>query len=201
MFNWAAVKLVYQSIKDHFTTLVVIAAILAGFWLFHHGKSVGVDQERTANEKQQAADRAVAQKVLDAMTAQRDLLQAKLAEDVNRIDATYQQGVKDGQSKTDALVSDLRSNNLRLSVEIRDVRAESATTQLTARATVDYATRRAELSERSAEYLLRLTGRADNVARQLGSCQAYVRTITKAVTDYNQQMQTLSAQAEGKKKG
>ena len=94
----------------------------------------------------------------------------------------YLDGVEDAKNKTDDIVTDLRNDNLRLSVNLK--RAQTTTGKCDVRTDTPTSggnneTERAELSAEDAEFFIRFSKEADDRVRQLTACQSLVTTYSE----------------------
>lgn len=122
------------------------------------------------------------QLVLDTETS----LKNKLAE----VETKGKDKLQEVINEKDTTIANLRSGNLRLSIELRNTSAEAATTELAGATAVRYATYRAELSETASEFLITFGADADRAAVSLGVCQETIRTYRETVEEYNRKYST-----------
>jgi hypothetical protein len=114
-------------------------------------------------------------KILELQTKyQQELLDH--ANNLTAIEAKHAKENKDAQNITNSLIADIRNGNLKL----RDAEATSipsggrTTEQATGPACGCDGTQGGQLSGKASEFLLSLTGEADDTVRQLSACQAVI---------------------------
>lgn len=104
-------------------------------------------------------------------------LELKIAEITNK----YLDGVEDGKDQVSSIITDLNSDNVRLSVNLKRAEATASQCDVRANATTassDNAPERAELSDQDAQFFISLANEADDAVRQLSACQALVLTYS-----------------------
>lgn len=178
----SAALLLLKTWWPEFLAIVVIGAGVGAF----HKYTTGIDAKGYARgvleTKTEYVNRDNAQ-LKAAIAAQVEAekraneAEAKAAAAQTLASANYQKGVKDAQAKTASLVAAARSGALRL----RDPGAKAANcpsvshpvgeAQITAPASGSDGQTGGELSTAASEFLLRLTGEADQIARQLALAQ------------------------------
>lgn len=163
-----------------FNPYVILAAL--GIWLASL-LGVGVWQHKAGVNSVNAAWQAKYTKEVENTAAQIQTLQnaarateqAKAAE-LTALAATYEQEKQNAKRKTDTVITDLRSG----AVKLRDPGAYSLLSDCSACAGTTPASRLGngetgtELSATTSEFLVTLTGEADEVVQQLTACQAVI---------------------------
>lgn len=161
---------------------LIIALLLAwlasvvgvGYW--QH--SAGVTATTLAYAKRDNADLAAANSKIKALEETYRLAEQLRAAQISNIADTYEKELKNANDKTTALIAAARAGTVRLhdpqAARLPADGSHTAQTITGPGGCDDQAG--AELSEPSAEFLLALTGEADDVTRQLGACQAVVRS-------------------------
>lgn len=103
--------------------------------------------------------------------------------------SAYQKGLSDGAATQKDIVARHRSGDLSLSIPTRQAAAGSVGPEGAAAAGLGRCDgpARAELSDEAAEFLTGLASEADGVVRQLGACQADVRTLERQFRELRSQ--------------
>jgi prophage endopeptidase len=158
--------------------ILAIAAVLSGVGLYALGRSDGRDMERKATLAQKLKDQA-------AYAAEKARLQEEVrgkeeayAKASSAADAAYEKGRRDGTVQTKRDLAAIRTGDLVL----RDpgggrapsgggIRSPGAPT---GKCDAEAGTR---LSPEAAEFLLSLTGEADEVVKQLTACQVLLDAV------------------------
>jgi hypothetical protein len=169
----------------------VVLFVLCVVFLVGGGYYLGKKAEQTAQAERKVVALEKYQNDTEQLRKQRDDLQVLYAEKKEKVVIEYVEVIKYVDKTEDELVDQLRSNNLRLSVRLRDAEASAATANLSAAAVGTHAARRAELHEETATALIRLTSDADRVAATLGACQDYVWLQHNQVVDYNKMVEVF----------
>lgn len=169
--------------------LIALAAILGSYWgTFEYGVSVGELQERDANN-QRVADAEKEAKDAELRHKQyKRLAEDTLATVIAEAEQKYLKGLKETKNETDSLINDLRNDNLRLSIELKNPRPTPRTCDAGTDSStigVHHGTTRAELSETASGFLISLTGEADERVHQLSACQDTLEGYVEQSKQYN----------------
>lgn len=160
-------------------TLYLVAAgaalaLVVNVATFYAGKRAGetriqaqwneaVRVQAEARAQQQAEHRDAERRWEEQLRETTDELHAKLV---------------DLEAQASNTIDDLRAGNLRLQERFRACTATAAVPDAAGATSRNDAPDAGGLSESDALFLVRLAATADQVARQLSACQAYVRSIT-----------------------
>lgn len=182
----------FLTIKANFKAILAavgIALILViGWFLYGAGKTAG---------QKDCADDRIAQ--LEAINKQYSEAQTKILElqkerdDARKALADKEQAIaKEAQEQIDevkdnqiTVVDNLRRTIDGMSVDLRDAKANAATSRLAADTVASYARDQARLSESAVRFFVGEAGRADQTAIVLGSCQRVLKGREQAINEYN----------------
>lgn len=154
--------------------------------------NAGVASERQVWEKKREEEIAAYNEEVRRLTELVISTQVELSSKLAKLEEDSQKKLKGVIDEKDAIITKLRSGNLRLSIELRDAAAEAATTELAGATAVRHATYRAELSRASSEFLITFAADADIAATALGTCQETIRLYRRTVEEYNQKYLSYS---------
>ncbi len=172
--------------KPYIYFVIALAWIcsLTGVGYWQHGEGVKTErldwQARESNELREANNKIT---MLQEQARQKE---ADHAQALSLISSNYQKELNDANKQNKALTDAVRSGQLRL----RDHNASCQSANRSDSGTVGPGTSRrdggagAYLSTEAAEFLLGLTGEADDVVRQLKACQAVVREDRNAHAEF-----------------
>lgn len=150
---------------------VFVSSCLGCYW---YGNSVGKDAERVEWQQKETKELAEAnRKILDLTEearAKESLHSVRLAS----ISAQYQEDLQNVKVKAARVISDVRSNAVKLRIPVTQEACRSETSPTTATPIGRDGETRAELSDEAAEFLIGLASEADEVVKQLQACQAVI---------------------------
>ena len=172
-------KEAWATIGNLLKYVLVIVVLVGGGYLL--GKTV--------TEKDHATELVNAQrdhaKVKEALDQKIYALENQEQKVVYEIKTVYVEKQKDVDQETNDTLDAVSDGTLRLSVQIRDLEARAATAEIASATAGRFHARRAELHEKTARDLIRLTGDANTTAVRLGECQAYLKEVGYVVERYN----------------
>lgn len=148
---------------------LAVALIGGSMWLYNWAYNNGVTAERGVWTKAQNDQLISAQKEYDKLKSDYDLL-------VTNNSDQYQKGLKDGQSKKTDVIKRVNNGTLVMRDKYAVGCPDPAPTSDTASGRRD-ASEGAELSRPLTEFLIGLASEADDVVKQLTSCQASYQAL------------------------
>lgn len=183
-------------LKSYWSYIVFAVLLALAIWgIFERGVKQGEDTTELKYSKIIAQRDAAILNGVQLTAELRDKLQTlstattlELSKAFAAADEAYLKGLEDGKNKTQAVIDDLRANNQRLSVNIRtrvrgngcssDTSGDSPSTRS------DYVTTRGELSEEASRFFIGEANRADEIVKQLTSCQVTAKKMHDLVNAY-----------------
>lgn len=182
----------FLTIKANFKTILAVAGValilVIGWFLYDAGKTAGqkdcaddrIDQLETINQQYKEAQTEILR-----LQKERDDARQKLADKEQAIAKEAQEQIDEVKDNQITVVDNLRRTIDGMSVDLRDAKADAATSRLAADTVASYARDQARLSESAVRFFVGEAGRADQTAIVLGSCQRVLEERQKAITEYN----------------
>jgi prophage endopeptidase len=150
---------------------VFVSSCLGCYW---YGNSVGKDVERVKWEKRENKELAAANKKIIDLTEKARADESLHAVKLASISAQYQEDLKNVKDKAARVISDVRAGTLKLRIPVTERACTSEGSKVEASTERRDGEARAELSKEASEFLIGLTGEADEVVEQLQACQRIV---------------------------
>lgn len=182
----------FLTIKTNFKAILAIIGvglILAiGWFLYDAGKTEG---QKDCADDRIAQLEAINKQYRDAqdeilrLQKERDDARLALANKEQDIVKEAEEQIDEVRNNQTTVVDNLRRTIDGMSVDLRDAKAEAATSRLAADTVASYARDQARLSESAVRFFVGEAGRADQTAIVLGSCQRVLEERQKAITEYN----------------
>lgn len=145
-----------------FACLAVILAVMLGWQIVAKNNA----QDKLADWK--AAD----QTAQINLRKWKEARQQELYEAYNKIDSEYQRGVEDGKSQADQLLSDRKSGSVKLRDQFYCKEYKGTVPGAPGSSSLHIEEKRAVLSPKDEEFLVRIAAEADEVVNQLNACLA-----------------------------
>jgi hypothetical protein len=149
----------------------VVLALLSGAWF--HGRDTGREQIRADWARATLA----AQARYQALERKHRALEAAHRQTVEDNDRAYREARRQQEAQLDAVLADLRGDNLRLRHRLRGCAATAGADSDRAAGPGADAAAPAGLSRADEEFLVRLAADADAQAARLAHLQAYVQEL------------------------
>jgi prophage endopeptidase len=150
---------------------VFVSSCLGCYW---YGNSVGKTSEKAKWQEKETKELAAANKKILDLTEEARAKESLHAVKLASISATYQEEIKNVKDKAARVISDVRSNAIKLRIPVTETACRSEASTTPASPERRDGETRAELSDEAAEFLIGLASEADEIVKQLQACQSVV---------------------------
>lgn len=181
----------YLKSKKFLGHLLLLGSISLSVYLIYR---YGYDKAemKVATEYERKIDKMVddAKKRYDVLSAEAITLRKDLEKKNVENQIAYEKGKEDAEEIAENALAQHRADIKRLSIEVTTLKSTKA--RSTGNSTsASNSTSRATLSERSAEFLVKLATKADNTQRELNLCKATLVSYTQAIKEYNKKIDEI----------